>query len=126
MLETHVFMHITGKISEGNLIYLSMNVNSALNGKPSILFKPMQTDAAMNIGANIPMDGKSKNIILTTTRCTLAGKESPVQNLTVLTFTRTLTKEIQSALFSNSSREIVGAHLEAHTTPSINSINQFF
>jgi hypothetical protein len=69
------FTPIIGKISDGNLMSLTMKKSNAPNGKPKTSYRLMQMVASMNIDASSHMVGKNKSIILLTTKCMLVDKE---------------------------------------------------
>jgi hypothetical protein len=84
---------ITGKTSEENLIYSIMRKSNVSNGRPRTLFKPMQTAASMSIDANFLMAGKSKNTILSTTKCMLADKLKNAKSHIAPTIIRSKTED---------------------------------
>ena len=88
MLAMRVFMRTTGKTFVESLISLIMKENSAPNGRLSISYKLMQTVVVTSIAAVFHMDGKSKNIIRLTTRCTHADRTKVVPSLTAPTITQ--------------------------------------
>jgi hypothetical protein len=62
-------MLIIGKTLEENHMFMNMKKISVQIGKLKISFLLMLMDASMNIDANILMDGKNKNIILSIIKC---------------------------------------------------------
>jgi hypothetical protein len=85
MLGMPVFMLTIGKISEGSHTISNMRGSSVLNGRRKTLCKPMPMAAKMNTGADFLMDGRSKNIIPSTIKCTHAGKMRAVRSPIALT-----------------------------------------
>ena len=90
-----MYMPTTGKISEENLIFMTMKKTSAQIGKQRTLFQPMLTAANMSTGANTLMGGKNKNTILLTSKCMRADNKMFVKSRIVLTFTM---KKIEGSL----------------------------
>ena len=85
MRGTFVFMLTIGKTLGGNLMFMIMKKTSARIGKQKTLFQHMQMVARMSIDVNILTDGRNKNIILLTIKCTHADNKKFVQSLIVLT-----------------------------------------
>ena len=81
MPEIYAFMHITGRTLEESLTFMNTKKINVHHGRQKILFKHMPMAASMSTDANILMDGKSRNIILLTTKCMLAVNKMYAQNL---------------------------------------------
>jgi hypothetical protein len=122
--ETPVSTPTTGKISGGNLIFLTMRGSSARNGRRSTLCKHMRMAARMSTGASSLMGGRSKSIILLTIRSMLADKGLIVKSLTVPTTTVRQIGGTRSVPSTDSSQETVEAPQAGAITLSTSCTSQ--
>ena len=93
-----MYMHTTGKTLEESLIFTIMKKSNVRHGRQRHLFKHMEMGVNKNIDANTHMDGRSKNTILITIKCTRAAKSKSAKNLTAHIFTL---KQIEERLLTN-------------------------
>ena len=76
-------MRITGKISEENLICITMLSSNAATGLPKSLWITIEMVAKMSTDASTHTDGRNLSIILKTSNLINVKMEKSVQSLTV-------------------------------------------
>lgn len=93
---TNAFMLIIGKILGENLISMTMKKNNVHLGKLKTSYRLMQMDVKVSTDVNSLMDGKSKSIIHSITRCMLADKMKYAKNLIAHIITQNKIEDTQS------------------------------